>query len=260
MSEALRQFVPGELWLRYEQAVQDRKDISKRRAAPHIRGTGAEPCRVMSQQVRDAQDFEKACYSAMIKALVALLIAGDLTAIVQRDPVFGEWQPIPAEAWHRLRIEIVRFGLVVGADIELRFVHIVKGDRLPPPVRPKPRGLGRPSSLKLVVENFCWGEADEAATSLGQEAIRLSKLLENTPAQPQMNPKTVVKNISELFKAREAGENVGELCRGWNQKKDFCKAYRSWQTEQAKVRKRRQPSSACGLRSTVEQFLPGAAE
>ena len=248
LSEALRVFVPAELWSRYEQAVRDRRDISKRRAAPRIRGAGAETCRVTSEQVWDAKDFERACDSAMMKAFVAQLIAGELTAIVQRDPPLGEWQPIAAEAWRRrLHIEIVRYGLVVGGNIELRDVHIVKGDRLPPPVRTKPSGPGRPSSLKLVLENFCRRveaeEAEDRPTSLGQEGIHQSEWLKETPAEPQMEPKTVVKNISKLFQAWKAGKNVGELYRGWNQKKDFFRAYRGWQAEQAKVRKRRQPSS-----------------
>ena len=237
LSEALRLFVPAELWSRYEQAVRDRRDISKLRAAPRIRGTGAEACRVTREQQWDAEDFERACYSATIKAFVARLIAGELTAIAQRDPPFGEWQPI---AWRGLYIENVRFGRVVGVKIELWNVHIVEGDRLPPPVQIKPLKVGRRTSLKLVVENFCRrAVAGEALPSLRAESEHQSSewLGKTHPKEPQMKIKTVEKNISELFNAWKAGENVGELCKAWNGKKDFCKAYRGWQAEHAKVRK-----------------------
>jgi hypothetical protein len=211
MSEALRRFVPDELWSRHEQAVRDQKDISKRRAAPRIRGAGAEASRVTREHQWDADDFERACYSAMMEAFVARLTAGELTAIAQRDPPFGEWQPI---AWHRLRIENVRFGRVVGVNIELWHVHIVEGDctRFLEPI--KTGGPGRQSSKHLVIAELeqwiklgkltQWIDSGEVDDTIKAVAKRLGAWLEVTypkaPPLAQTSMENVIRTKFNKFK------------------------------------------------------------
>jgi hypothetical protein len=142
LHEAMFRFVPDNLWREYQCAVEAEKQ------APDE----AQPLNQIFQQMRSARAAVDTAWHAIESVIVEQLIAGDLTAIVQSDPPFGEWRPILSEDWRRrLRIQDARKGHVTGPNIDLNDVHIVEGHRSQL-YEPVPRGArGRRSSKDLIL-------------------------------------------------------------------------------------------------------------
>ena len=240
--EALCQFVSNELWREYQRAEAIRRRFPERpmRQSRWVHGSEAEESIRIASQTHSAQLKLEGAWQAILRLFVNRLVKGELTAIAQSDPPFGKWRAIPAERWQHLRISDVNAGRVVGPNVDLADVHVIEGDRPPPLARITPRKPGRPSSLKLIIEEFCWRvEAEEAYEGLREEAKYLSDWLEQTPSiKEKMKSRTVEKNLSELFRAWKAGEDIFKLFKNWNTKKDFCKAYRAWERERKTHRQR----------------------
>jgi hypothetical protein len=73
-------------------------------------------------------------WAQMKHAMVEQLIEGSLIAFAQTDPPFGAWRPIPAAAWHNLKIKDVRHGRVIGPNVDLTGLHVMAVDRSVAPV------------------------------------------------------------------------------------------------------------------------------
>ena len=142
---------------------------------------------------------------AIERSLVKGLIAGDLTAIVQADAPFGEWRPIPAETWRRLRIQDLQKGHVIGPNIDLNDVHVIEGDHTRLLELMKTGVQGRESSKHLVLAELDrwivsgdlarWIASGQVDDTLKAVAERMVEWLEQTyPKAPPLT-QTSMENV-----------------------------------------------------------------
>ena len=198
LPEAIRRFVPDELWGKFECAEADDKRASKYYAIPEMRTKSF--CVALSDARR-----------AVELAFIERLIGRDLTAIVQDDAPFGEWRPIPADAWLRFHIKDLRGRDVMGHNIELTEVHVIEGynTQLLEPMRTGT--AGRPTSKHLVLGELdrliATGEltrligSGELENTLDAVARHLvSWLKQSHPAAPQMAKPTMENAIRSEFR------------------------------------------------------------
>ena len=217
MLEAIRRFVSQDLWKDYNYAMEVLNQMMPRRGirlSTHLQGLPAEqsinfPTRLHSALARVNEALRK-----ITDRLIERLIAGDLTAVVQVDVLFGEWRPSPANLWEHLQIEDVKCGHVIGRNIDWTDVRIIEGDhtRL---LEPMKTGVqGRQSSKHLVLAELDrwivsgdlahWIASGQVDDTLKAVADGLVKWLEQTypkaPPLTQTSMENVIRSKVNKFK------------------------------------------------------------
>lgn len=131
LSDAMKEFLPAEMWEEHARATEARKNTPKRPSylSMSVRDwQDAKDSHDAANRTRSARADLHRVWNGMLAAMKAKLEAGELTAFGQEDPPFGPWHAIPAPAWRQLRITNVRKGeATVGANI-VHDIHILPPD------------------------------------------------------------------------------------------------------------------------------------
>lgn len=129
MEEALRSFVPSELWQAYEKAAKRRRELPRRsvRYSVYFHGEQASSANRTAAQIRTAEAAMKQAWQQVMAELRSQLLAGTLTAYVREAFPFGPVRPIPPDAWRSLRITSLRSGRAKGPGGELTGIRIASG-------------------------------------------------------------------------------------------------------------------------------------
>ena len=128
VEEALRNFVPFELWQAYEQAAKGRREFPRRivRYSEYLHGPQAIAANRAAAQAKTAEAAMKQAWQQIMGELRSQLLAGKLTAYVRDVFPFGPVRPIPPDAWRSLRITD-RSGRAKGPGVELTGIRIAPG-------------------------------------------------------------------------------------------------------------------------------------
>jgi len=131
LSDAMKEYLPAEMWEEHARATEARKNAPKRPSylSMSVRDwQDAKDSHDAANRTRSARADLHRVWNGMLAAMKAKLEAGELTAFGQDDPPFGPWHAIPAPAWRQLRITNVRKGEAsVGANI-VHDIHILPPD------------------------------------------------------------------------------------------------------------------------------------
>lgn len=208
LEQAMREFLPAEMWEEHARATEARKNAPKRPTylSSYISDwEEAKAANHVASRSRSARaDLHRVWYG-MLAAMKAKLEAGELTAYGQENPPFGPWHAIPAPAWRQLRITNVRKGeATVGANI-VHDIHI-----LPPDADDHmPRGTpGRPTKgIDIIRAEFQRRvEAGEIAASLAAEARALREWYRASyPRRDCPTAKTIENNLRDDWRAVRLG-------------------------------------------------------
>jgi hypothetical protein len=199
--EALRAFVPAELWDDYERPLH---------------ALAAEPRRpsYWSMSVRDWSDALEVYESRsefrahrrtnaedalgrIVAHMTERLVAGELTGIVQDEPPFGPWRAIPSLSWRSLEPIDIAAGHFRAGKTQLKFVQVVEGHYEPPIEIVSSGSPGRASSKQLYTAEFR-RRRDEgiAQPTVKGEAVYLeSWMAQRHPGAPGAEAKTIENNI-----------------------------------------------------------------
>ena len=156
---------------------------------------------------RAAREAEERAMQRIMDAFRDKLIAGELTGLVQDDPPFGPWRPIPPHGWHTLEVVDLKRGDFRAGSTVLHAVHFVEGDQRPTIVMEERRGRGRPSDARsyYLAEFRRRCEAGETYDVLSREAEYLEKWVKATHGElTGATAKTIGSNISRLPEWRAA--------------------------------------------------------
>ena len=135
LHEAMEAFLPKELWAEYARAIKalEEKKWPVRPSYFSMHGRewreAMEWYEVAIQPAREAEASLNRIRAQMTRAVVEQLIEGHLIAFAQTEPPFGAWRPIPAAAWHNLKIKDVRHGRVIGPNVDLTGLQVMAVDR-----------------------------------------------------------------------------------------------------------------------------------
>mgnify|MGYP005864190115 CR=1 FL=1 len=113
LSDAMKEFLPAEMWEEHARATEARKNTPKRPSylSMSVRDwQDAKDSHDAANRTRSARADLHRVWNGMLAAMKAKLEAGGLPAFGQKDPPFGPWHAIPAPAWRQLRITNVRKG------------------------------------------------------------------------------------------------------------------------------------------------------
>jgi hypothetical protein len=199
--EALRTFVPAELWNDHERAL-DTMSAEPRRPSYWSMSVGEWRDAMEAYSARsDSRTYARATAETTMARILAYmieqLVAGELTGIVQIDPPFGPWRTIPSPSWRSLEPTDIEAGHFRAGASELRFVQVVEG-RYEPPVEIVSSGsAGRPTSRQLYMAEFkrrCDGGIAES-TVKGEAAYLESLMAQRYPGAPGSDAKTIENNI-----------------------------------------------------------------
>lgn len=203
MHEALRQFVPDELWKAFEAAKAVRSKLPRRPTffSTSVREWEAERANYTANQARSAQADMVRAWKAINRSLIDQLIAGDLTAFAQSDPPFGRWREIPVSSWQSLWIKDAKRGHVAGSGVNLVNVYVMKTDQkhLYAMMTGAP---GRPQkSMSLIKNEFerrCAAARIEASRT-AQANVLLEWLRTAHPDMPEPTVKTIYNKLPAGF-------------------------------------------------------------
>lgn len=204
LSEAMKQFLPAEMWEEHARATEARKNAPKRPSylSMSVREwEAANASYEAANRTRSARADLHRVWNRMLATMKAKLEAGELTAFGQENPPFGPWHAIPAPAWRQLRITNVRKGQAsVGANI-VHDIHI-----LPPDADAQmPTGMpGRPSSGKEIIDAEFQRRvaAGEMEGSLAAQCRVLAEWYRATyPRQRCPTTKTIENNLRPAWRA-----------------------------------------------------------
>ena len=204
LSNAMKEFLPAEMWEEYERAVEVRKNTPRRPAYIFSSVREWEAANTSYRAVnrtRSARDEPLRIWNRILAAFKAKLEAGELLAFGQEDPPFGPWREIPAAAWRQLRISNVRKGQAsVGATI-VHDIHILA----PEAEEHMPTGMpGRPSSGKEIIEvefrrRVAAGDIESSLAA--QCRVLEGWYRENHPRQRCPTAKTIENNLRSAWRA-----------------------------------------------------------
>lgn len=204
LSDAMKEYLPAEMWEEHARATEARKNAPKRPSylSMSVRDwQDAKDSHDAANRTRSARADLHRVWNGMLAAMKAKLEAGELTAFGQEDPPFGPWHAIPAPAWRQLRITNVRKGEAsVGANI-VHDIHI-----LPPDADDHmPTGTpGRPTKgIDIIrIEFQRRVDAGEIADSLAAEARALQAWYRETyPRRDCPTTKTIENNLRDAWRA-----------------------------------------------------------
>ncbi len=205
--EALRSFVPHELWDEYERALSG---VAAEPRRPSYRSMGAREWSDAMEIYRGQSDLRararantETAMERIVDHLIERLLADELTGVVQDQPPFGPWRAIPSLSWRSLEPVDTEAGHFRAGKTELRSVQVVEG-RYEPPIEIVSSGApGRPTSRQIYMAEFkrrC--EAGIAGAAVKAEAAYLeSWMAQRHPAAPGAEAKTIENNIREDHRA-----------------------------------------------------------
>lgn len=204
IKQAMREFLPAELWEEHARATEARKNAPTRPTYLSSHASDweeAEATNDIASRPRSARANLHRVWNSMLAAMKAKLEAGELTAFGQENPPFGPWHGIPAPAWRQLRITNVRKGEAsVGAKI-VHDIHILPpetDDHMPTgtPGRPK-KGI---DLIRIEFQRRI--DAGEIAESLAAEARALQAWYRETyPRRDCPTAKTIENNLRDGWRA-----------------------------------------------------------
>lgn len=207
LSDAMKQFLPAEMWEEHARATEARKNTPKRPTYLSSYVSDLEEAKAANQidsRSRSARANLHRVWYGMLAAMKTMLEASELTAYGQDDPPFGPWRAIPAPAWRKLRITNVGKGEAsVGAHI-VHDIYILPSDAddlLPTgtPGRPK-KGI---DVIRLEFQRRI--AAKELAASLAAESRALADWYHQTyPRRDCPTAKTIENNIRLEYKEARA--------------------------------------------------------
>jgi hypothetical protein len=138
----------------------------------------------------------------MTRAVVEQLIEGHLIAFAQTEPPFGAWRPIPAAAWHNLKIKDVRHGRVRGPGVDLTGLHV-----MPAPLQEADysrTGLsGRPAKSRHIIKaeferRAKAGDLDESLSQFSKAL--LGWFLNEHPDKPAPTARVIENNLRHPYR------------------------------------------------------------
>jgi hypothetical protein len=199
--EALRAFVPAELWDDYERAL-DALSAEPRRPSYWSMSVNEwsdamEIYESRSEFRADRRANAEDKLARIVAYMVERLVAGELTGIVQDDPPFGPWRAIPSLSWRSLEPIDIAAGHFRASKTQLKFVQVIEG-RYEPPVEIVSSGSpGRASSKQLYTAEFRRRRDEGFAepTVKGEAAYLESWMAHRHPGAPGAEAKTIENNI-----------------------------------------------------------------
>ena len=204
LEQAMREFLPAEMWEEHARATEARKNAPKRPTYLSGALSGQDEAKAanrVASRSRSARAELHRVWNRMLAAMKAKLEAGELTAFGQENPPFGPWHAIPAPAWRQLRITNVRKGEATVGAKTVHDIHI-----LPPDADDHmPTGTpGRPKKgIDIIRAEFQRRvDAGELADSLAAESRALADWYRQTwPRRDCPTPKTIENNLREDWRA-----------------------------------------------------------
>lgn len=147
---ALQRHLPRELVWTFVAAQDRRSRAVARPSAWRSREPDADEIELWRERAKSAEETEAFELSRLMERFKAKLAAGEVTGIVQDDPPFGPWRPIPPHGWRVMELVDLQRGDFRAGDRLLRSVHFV--DSAPAPVvEVIPSGSpGRPTAETAV--------------------------------------------------------------------------------------------------------------
>ncbi len=193
--EAMRLFLPAEMWAEYDRATEARKNP--------LGWPGASSNHEHYLRTRRVQ---RAWY-VIVAAMKLKFETGTLRAFGREDPPFGLWCAIPTPAWRTLRITNGENGVAsMGPKkiFNIYDIHVLPpdDDDLVPTGTPGRPGKGI-NIVRLEFERRVI--ANELEASLAAECLALADwYYQKYPQRDSPSPKTIANNIRYDYKAAKA--------------------------------------------------------
>lgn len=146
---------------------------------------------------------ERQAFDSVYSAFIERLVAGELTGLVQDDPPFGPWRPIPPHGWRSMQVLDVEAGSFRAGGAVLQAVQIVEGRDEPATEITGSGSPGRTTSKHLfMAEHRRRCEAGIALAAVKAEAAQLEAWMrEHHPGAPGATAKTIENNIRDEHRA-----------------------------------------------------------
>jgi hypothetical protein len=220
VEEALRNFVPSELWQAYEQAAKARRELPRRsvRYSEYVHGPQAISTNRPAAQIKTAEAAMRLAWQRILGEFGSQLQAGKLRAYVREAFPFGPVVPIPSDAWKSLRITNISSGRAKGGGVELIGIRIAPGaPSFSRPIEDRPEAqLSSVQDEGQAHETMFTANEDYTFVRIGtaefhfgdlQAAIIRELHLASRTAEPWCRGKEL------LDAARSNSNNVGDLFR-----------------------------------------------
>ncbi|MER9005659.1 hypothetical protein NKI15_18695 [Mesorhizobium sp. M0862] len=129
LPEAVRRFVPNDLWETYATAIRRRASFPQRIVtySTWIEGEAAAAKNRPAVLALEAQAAKDKAWATIQRVFLARLTEGALIAYVRREFPFGKWDPLPPDSWRALLITDWRRGTAEGGGLRLADLHIAPG-------------------------------------------------------------------------------------------------------------------------------------
>jgi hypothetical protein len=204
LAEAVRKFVPRELWVRYERAHQEFARLPP--------GPGVERLRFVIglPPTKTARDDIKRAWERIEQTFTEKLVAGFLTLYVQKEPPFGMWQALAPQLCRGMRIKDLPKGHVTASNFELVGVYVAEAQlSVADEVAATTGAPGRPTSIHLVVAEFeRRAKAGNIERNLPTQSEVLARWLKaNHPRHPPLKPKTIENKLRHDYRRLTATSN-----------------------------------------------------
>lgn len=201
---ALAFHAPQNLWVAYV-AAQDR--TSRVGARPRYLAMGVrewqEESAAFDARRAGARAGERLAFERVYAAFIDRLVAGELTGLVQDNPPFGPWRPIPPHGWRSMQVLDVEAGSFRAGATLLQAVQIVEGRYEPATEIIGSGSPGRTTSKHLfMAEHRRRCEAGIALAAVKAEAAHLEAWMRTLhPGAPGATAKTIENNIRDEHRA-----------------------------------------------------------
>ncbi|MFD1985676.1 hypothetical protein ACFSOZ_24825 [Mesorhizobium newzealandense] len=218
LEEALRNFVPSELWQAYEQAAKARRDLPRRSVwhSAYLNEPRSVAGNRTAAQIKTAEAAMKRAWQQIMGEFRAQLLAGKLTAYAREIFPFGSVKAIPPDAWNSLRITKIRSGRVRGPGVELTGLCVSLGPQSSP-TEERPEAESSPAEDgDQACETMFTANKDYSVVRIGKAEFHLGPMAAavirelhsaSLTAEPWCSGKEL------LYKARSKSNNVGDLFR-----------------------------------------------
>lgn len=154
-------------------------------------------------RARSADQAVNRAFAALMDEFVERLVAGELTGLVQDDPPFGPWRPIPPHGWRSMQVIDVEAGSFRAGNTVLQAVQIVEGRYEPATEITGSGSPGRTTSKHLfMAEHRRRCEAGIALAAVKAEVAHLEAWMRaHHPGAPGATAKTIENNIRDEHRA-----------------------------------------------------------
>jgi len=233
LSDAMKEFLPAEMWDEFARATEARKNPQRWPGASN------------NQEIRSRFVRLSNAWHAIIAAMKLKFETGELTAFGREDPPLGPWCVISAPAWRTLRITNVENGVASVGPNKIYDIYVLPPDATPEspdyddlmrtgtaehlrlyanigtpdaedldligregppsdirePPRPKRGKAGRPTDIAIILAELERRiEECSLELSLSQQAKALRDWFKlNHPKKRLMTAKTIENNAGELY-------------------------------------------------------------